>query len=59
MAQQNNPFYVEPTASGALVGLGDALTRGVLQERKAAQDLERKALQDSIIAEGDALLAGG
>lgn len=58
MAQQNNPFYVEPAASGALAGLGKVITQGVMKQRQDAANLEQKAKDDLIIAEGDALMAG-
>lgn len=58
MAQQGNPFYVAPTASGSLAGLGNVITRGVLQDRERKALEEKKLTADAIIAEGDALLAG-
>ncbi len=57
MAQQNNPYFVQPSTGQALAGLGNAITRGVLQERQQAEQAAAQERQQSVIAEGDALLA--
>ncbi|MCP4237444.1 MAG: hypothetical protein GY770_28310 [Aestuariibacter sp.] len=57
MSQQNNPYFVQPSTGQALAGLGNAITRGVLQDRERAEQAAAQERQQAVIAEGDALLA--
>lgn len=53
----NNPFYVQPKTGQALAGLGQAITRGVLQERERTAAAETKAKNAKVIGKANELMA--